>query len=273
MSSADKIKQIAHDLRHGGWYFRIWLAVWIVGFIMTFTAAIIFIGKRSESGAEKDWVLWVQNTSSFQFPEFWIKTLLPGETLLTVQCVYQGQEVPSGVCHEYDALHCKNILGNRITAERQGRNFNPGSLPAIRCEVTTSVFGNATADSALDISIARSWGGDTIWVTPNENAWVDLGIIVMKPLGGRNTDGFTTYSKRLAYHGQVAVNGHYIVHFLAADFFALHYDQTDSYDGWMTTADIGGFAFFMVVIHAVVLFAASVFLDDHSTFLKPTEST
>jgi len=41
----------------------------------------------------------------------------------------------------------------------------------------------------------------------------------------------------------------------------------DIYNGWMTVGDIGGIAFFGVILHTIVMIIVGLFLANSSTFL------
>jgi len=56
-------------------------------------------------------------------------------------------------------------------------------------------------------------------------------------------------------------------------FDVFHYEQTDFYTGWMATSDIGGAAFFLVIIHTIVMGLVSLCLENNSKYLKGTSYT
>jgi len=46
-----------------------------------------------------------------------------------------------------------------------------------------------------------------------------------------------------------------------------YYEKTEWYTGWMAAADIGGFAFFLYIIHWIVVTFLGIFLQRTSKFL------
>jgi len=46
----DRLLALKRDVTGGSWYIRIWVAVWIIGFILTFTASIILMKTSTEAG-------------------------------------------------------------------------------------------------------------------------------------------------------------------------------------------------------------------------------
>lgn len=46
-----------------------------------------------------------------------------------------------------------------------------------------------------------------------------------------------------------------------------HIVEYDSYNGWMALGDIGGFAFFMMILHTMVMMCIGVCFNNDSQFL------
>jgi len=122
----------------------------------------------------------------------------------------------------------------------------------------------------INIQIDNYQGSDILWLGSNEDAWINLQQLSVTSFTMPATK---QWRSQLVYHSTVSVAGHYGISVYLSNFLVFHYEQSNSYDGWMAASDIGGFAFFMVVVHALALFSASIFFDDSSSFLKSDSST
>jgi hypothetical protein len=58
-----------------------------------------------------------------------------------------------------------------------------------------------------------------------------------------------------------------VVSVIIESFGVEHYEQRSVYNGWMAMGDVGGFAFFLLILHTIVMLGVGVFLANDSRFL------
>jgi hypothetical protein len=69
------------------------------------------------------------------------------------------------------------------------------------------------------------------------------------------------------YQSTVSFPGYYVVSTIIESFGVEHLEQRSLYNGWMAMGDVGGFAFFLLILHTIVMLGVGVFLANDSKFL------
>jgi len=81
------------------------------------------------------------------------------------------------------------------------------------------------------------------------------------------SDYLWSWRSLLEYHDTRFDSYSYNVVINFNSFSVQHYELADSYDGWRSTGDIGGFAYLMVIFHLIFMWFVSLFLEKNSKFL------
>jgi len=93
-----------------------------------------------------------------------------------------------------------------------------------------------------------------------------------KSIWNSASQNITDWDRSLLYHSTVSVPGQYYIEVIIGSYNVWHIDQTDVYNGVMAMGDIGGFAFFLLVIHSIIMLFVGLCFLNNSTFLKNTGS-
>ena len=90
----------------------------------------------------------------------------------------------------------------------------------------------------------------SVWIAPNNKGVIELSPIAFGP----DDDPYYDWRLHLEYHDTTSVPYNYGILIHIDSLITPHYEMTDTYDGWKSTGDIGGFVFLMVIMHIVVMF-------------------
>jgi len=268
----DNIRFMVYDAKYS-WWFRFWALLWFVGFILSFVALGV-LGRRADiAGREKDFHTWFENVSSLAFPRFHFRIADDsiGIGYLSYVCYRNGQQVGTGNCEAWEG----QVPQNCFAVKAEGLSItnvwgeNHGDA-RIDCHINTTTHDMTTQDDYL---IAwelegpnHAAGGNSLasmWVAPNNEAWILL----------RNDkvtlDGVTLndWERTLVYQTSVSTPGIYRITTILTSFMVGHIEQADSYPGWRALGDIGGFAFFMVLLSTLFMIAFGFCFTNNSKFL------
>jgi len=261
------IKRILHDLQTS-WYFRIWLLMWIVCAIVTF-ACLIILGSRSNKGNEhQDIQIWRENATTLNFPQFHIR--VGGSesfVILSYQCSYMGTPLQTMACAgQQPSNQCFAVNSSGIAVANN--ISSPQEESRIECSIfTTNTSGSTLLAFEIEGANVASYGGNSyasVWFSANDRTWVML----EKAFYSASGQVLTLWDRTLLYHSTVSVPGSYNLTVILGSFIVQHWDQVNSYNGWMSTGDVGGFAFFCVIIHTILMAVVGIALDNNSTLLK-----
>jgi len=281
--------QLFENLRHilddfkTSWYFRVWAALWFVCALVAFIGMIELSVRSSEAGKERDWNYWVENSTSIEFPRFRFRFAHRGTTtesfMGTPTCHHVGAPVPTGLCTgETDTTKCFAVVANGIVA--QNTVGTPEGDETITCSFNSTGFNdtiNQLVGWELDFPIPNlgSKFYNTLWLGPRNSpgVWILLRKGFLQPQGAMNSElagpnGIPIWEKSQIYHSTVSTPGHYVVKTTISSFRINHYEQTNSYNGWMAVGGIGGFAFWMVILHTIVMAVVGFILPNESRFLS-----
>lgn len=105
----------------------------------------------------------------------------------------------------------------------------------------------------------------SVWIAPNNNAWVMIEKAVVKYKGKPPA---TEWGRDLLYHStESTVFGQYNIATILGTFRVAHLEQQDSYNGWMALGGIGGFAYFLIILHTIIMIAVGIVFTNDSKFL------
>jgi len=270
----ENVKLIIDDLK-SSWYFRLWSFFWLFCAVTVF-AALIILGRRTTFDTEyRDMHVWMENATSITFPDFHVRINRIDDPngqviskdycthrnmpVTTKDCVWRGQTLPSNKCFY--------VVGSSITVANNWNTLMQGDA-FITCYVNTT--GSEPDGNDLIVwedELDPTFGdidSHSIWIAPGKGSRVDLDMEVYDSHEG----SFTFWHKKLIQHSSVITNSHYRVTTMIASFNVPHFYQQNSYNGWMGVADVGGFAFFTIILHTIVMMILGICLDNDSRFLK-----
>jgi len=264
-------KDIIEDIR-SSWYFRFWTLFWVICALAGFSCLIILGGKMSKNLKYEDVSVWRENVSTMSFPRFHFRSD-PENTFLDYQCFHEKRGLLPEKCQMWNGIQppistCFAISGSDITIP------NNMSLSTdhqrINCNILTngSIVGNTLIAFELEGANVIAYGGNSyasIWMTANGNSWVMLEKATFQPVSGPT---LTEWHRTLMYHSSLSIPGFYNVSIIIGSFNVLHWEQVNNYTGFMGLGDVGGFAFFMLILHTICMIVLGIFLDNNSNFLR-----
>lgn len=271
--TAERFRQIFHDIAHS-WYFRLWGLLWVLFALVVFSGLII-LGKASNTAAkDRDVVTWMENATSIQFPRIHFRTDHRGnETFEYYSCNCEGQILTAMPCAAWKGV---------VPPMEQCVAFDTDSYYAVNdhtrddarvyCELITSGYGpdgNMMMAMELEGEYVFSWGGNRYsgtWFAPNDMTWIMLEKNILQ--ASHKNPPIQLWQQTLMYHSTVSQPNLYNVTTIMGSFWVRHFDPKDTYNGWMAVGDIGGVAFFMVILHTIVMLIFGFFMSNTSTFLS-----
>jgi len=261
-----KFGVVGDDLKHS-WYFRIYSLFWVVCVLTGFAALIIFGGRSAEFTKENSWRLWIEKLPAVPYPMFQFQTTSdePTNVIGAPRCSHSGLIVHYQECSNGLPI-TKCVLidpGNAVAAPL---------MNDLTCKFNVSA--PTSADKMITFSIVdkdiTSFGVNQLFITPTQNALVELDLATIKPFKGPARNA---WSKRLTYKSSAEAGNDFNIDIEIGQFDIFHYEQTDFYTGWMAAADVGGAAFFLVILHTIVMGLISLCLENNSKYLKGTSYT
>jgi hypothetical protein len=263
-----RVDQIIDDIK-GSWYFRFWMLVWVVCFIMFWVTMGVFGAKSNMAREEPAWRVWIENDtkSGLEYPPFYFK--LQWDELAA------KEEIISATCSNQNGMSimpraCPGIPNTKTCVEFQTNSEATSRHSRIKCYLLTNA--NRTEDRMIlfgtDQQHNATWGDKwDLYMWPNANAHIALQRTAVKR-DAKGAKEFDFWTKELTYHSSVFTANQYNVTIEFRSVDTLHFQQYDYYNGWMAVSDIGGFAFFMSILLAVVMVAVGCIFDNDSKFLN-----
>eukprot|EP01119_Soliformovum_irregulare_P003964 TRINITY_DN14992_c0_g1_i1.p1 TRINITY_DN14992_c0_g1~~TRINITY_DN14992_c0_g1_i1.p1 ORF type:complete len:276 (+),score=33.38 TRINITY_DN14992_c0_g1_i1:31-858(+) len=266
--TVENTKLIYQDVRTS-WYFRFWTLFWVICLIFGFVAFIIYSVKSGENSSNPPFHTWVETPLSIQFPSYQISIPDPAspvtftsfscnrvdggslESIRTVGCsVVSGSPPPMTKCRE--------ILANAYSASGKGNGI-------VKCTITTDPVNPVDPMIYWSLSpfyvasdYSAAWGA---YVSPNNDSWIYLEKHVF--------EGVDVWrSTRTNQHSTISMPGVYTVSVAIDSFAVRNVMRYSGYNGWMSLGNTGGFAFFLVIMHTIVMMGVSVCLNNDSKFLR-----
>jgi len=253
----EQVASITGDLQTS-WYFRIWALLWVVCFIMWFVNFGILAKESSQDIEQGAQIVRVSLVDSLAFPKFHFRV---GDAFKfqNVSCKYNTTDLAMYPCAGGSALdECFAIDGENIKVKRVGGDTR------IVCQMGSTAQPSQDVIIAWELEGATNFGTDSyasVWIQSSDDSWVLLTKTVF-------SSGIE-WVRSLLYHSSQAKTGIWGVSVILNSFNVLTYsDTTDLYNGWQAASDFGGFAFFLVILHTLVMLLVSTILTNDSRFLK-----
>jgi len=271
-TTIERAKQIAHDLGHS-WYFRFWGLFWFIFALVTFSALIILSKQAKVNQEHHDIEMFVENTTSINFPRFHFRVDHRGnETFSSVVCQTEGIFLTNQQCSSFGGFippmsQCVAIAGDTVTAWND-RNRNDARIYCTIQTVGVPYEGNGMIAWELDGEHDMHFSGNPFFSTvfaPNDNCWLILEKNVLQ--SSKSEKKWDLWQTDLVYHSTNWQPKYYNLTTIMGTFLVRHFEPKDVYNGWMAVGNIGGVAFFMVIIHTILMIVFGLFLTNNSTFL------
>jgi len=275
----ENAKLIIDDLR-SSWYFRLWGFFWLFCAVTVF-ASLIILGKRTTRDTEHPEVhLWIENASAITFPKFHIRvhdgmTDKAGQLINSKICWHNNIPIHTVDCPPYGggtvpppSNKCFTVPADSFTAENRGGDYY-GSDTMIECVVNTTGYepdGNSLLAWETE-GVEGHFGGvfRSLFIGANNDAFV---LLEKEEVYIHGKGDLVIWNKDLLYRSNNVTNGLYVIKTLLSSFRVPHWFDQNSYNPWMGIGDVGGFAFFTLILHTIVMMILSVCLDNDSRFLK-----
>jgi len=258
---SENFDRIVRDLKESN-YFRIWLVLWLVCLVLFFVAFGILAERSRLAAVIGAQTVSVQREDKIQFPRFHVRYTHP----LAVQCTYGDRIVPTRNCQSSDNT-CVTVLADEFWALNIPRNWSSGRIV---CNVLTANITGEDHLIAWELEGSTAWGpneGASIWIGPNAAAWVLITKDVVQYPGSRSS---VKWERVLLYHSSLWHSGNYSVSVVMDSFDVDTITTHDNpYTGWMALGDMGGVAFFLVILHTIVMTVVGLLFANTSSFLKP----
>jgi len=272
----NKLRALIHDVKHS-WYFRVWGLLWIVCAVVVFAAFIILSKQSAQTFKEKDVQFWVENATQIYFPRFHFRTQGGNETIANLNCMWNSQVLAPKECpntqFNTNMSFCQTIYGDSVYGNiSNGGNY---SLNRIYCNLTTTNntmgWGNNTMitwEIETEDTTVQFNPFNPLFIAPNSFAWIMLEKSVYTSNSGVST---TLWSKDLLYHSTLVTPGQYNTVIIIGSYYVWHIEQANLYSGMMSTGEVGGFAFFTVILHSIVMLIVGMCMENNSSFLTGKE--
>jgi len=256
-----KVSELTDDLKHS-WYFRFWMLFWVICAIFAFSALILYGARSSEDEAEKGWRLWITEEKSITLPPYQFRISLSekGNIINSASCAWtDALLVPSGPCNTVESTSvCVEFDPTGFSVDAKSNFLN--------CVINMTVPNGNDNLLAFKIAAGEHFDENDVWtyLAANNRAYLNLRLTRVK--SGGSFKKF--WSTQVSYTTSTAVPTQYVVILQMEHFFVFNYEKTDWYTGWMAAADIGGFAFFMYILHWIVMTFMNIFMENNSKFLN-----
>jgi len=266
-----KFQLIWEDIKTS-WYFRIYAITWLLFAVTTFSSLII-LGQRATAGQSRGiWSLWIENAATgLTFPPFTVRLADDEQQNIIDSVVCRGSDgylnlVPTEPCPDGSPYPSKCVYVQADHASAATPTDN-----GFDCYFNVTAPASNMQDKILLIQIneTNSFGPSTLYVNPNSNAWVSIGKTGVND-GSSAQENFI-YHLSLTYRTTVIQGDFFNVHFAYDSFSVFHWFKSMGYDTWLSVGGIGGFAFFMVILHTAFMWLIGLCLTNDSKFLIHNE--
>jgi len=269
-----RIRDLVSDLK-SNWYVRVWVLIWMVLALVAFICLIELGHQSQESQNRPEIATWYTNESSLNLPDFHFHT--DGvDVISSISCSFFGQPVPGGDCTPWPGpfqptpYNCRAVFASQITVFSKN-SPDPLNL-GVDCNIT--VVGNDTSFGQILGWGFDGWGsfisgpvGHTaFWLHPTQGAVINL---IKGEIDISKKIIIDDWNANLMYMSSNSTSGFFRVRTNVRGFGVFHNALVNVFNGWKAVGDIGGFAFFMVFLHTIVMIIVGVMLSKHeSAFLN-----
>jgi len=279
----ENLRLIIEDFKTS-WYFRLWCAFWFICALVAFIGLIELSALSTESGKEKDWNTWIENATELEFPSFRLRFShfdTSDETIVGLINCTQGRSnliTPRYCPGHTNFSKCFFVDTSNIILKNEWGRFGE---ERITCNFNT-IGWNTTENQNIGWEFHSPVGHlgpsryySTLYLAPRSRpgAWVMLNKAYISPLSGdseitgSNSRSIPIWEKKFVYHSTLSTPGVYSITTMVSSFRVMHYEQTDTFNGWMAIGAIGGFAFWMVILHTICMIVIGIFFSNESKFL------
>jgi len=270
-----RVSLLIEDLKTS-WYFRIYGLLWLVCAIVSFVGLVVLAHYSRYAQEHQQWLSWWAKDAQLNYPDFYV-SLLPGENStdeIQSSICYFGlrtnpQNVPITNCLTAPLTQCLIIKASTFVAlpnPAQGTFFNSPETQ-ITCDVNTKILNPAIDNSILAMGVTNDYvktsepsaylyNGTITQISIEQNVivskihpkytWYDVQSVPMS-----NVNPYAGYS--------------FVVRF--GNLWTQTSQETDTFNGWMGVGEIGGFFFFLYVIHSILMAFIGLCLTNDSKFL------
>jgi len=263
------VTAILHDLKTST-YFRIWAFLCFVAVNVGIVAFFILSIRSSQSGSSRDWQFWISAESMMSYPSFHFQC---ADNLVfnTFSCVHHTQtgvapvltrQCPDGAG---GLSVCRTVIAEQISASF-GENFMSDS---VTCIITTNNVNATDLNQMIKFQVEGGSFNPSTWVAPNRKAVIGLSKMAFATDSDDDDDDqLWAWRSQLEYHDSRFDSYSYAIEVTFSSFSVQHFELADSYDGWRSTGDIGGFAYLLVMFHVVIMWCVNLFMEKNSKFLN-----
>jgi hypothetical protein len=271
---------VVDDLKHSN-YFRVWSFFWLVCFLTAFAGMIMIAKQAQELEREESWTLGLQEVKSMYFPDFsfrFSRDQEANETFAgTPSCVRGGINVLPIMSDDKRRFI---ITGSNIEVNNEDRNWG-GHL--ITCKFKTNVIKGENQILIWEANEKHTFGSrltQAVHFEPRQAPGVEIRLrqIHIHPMKG-DKNGFhfdgkeiVAWEKDWVYHTTVYVEGEYTVTIALDSFYVRNFDEIDEYEPAMAVGSIGGFWFWMILLHTLVMVLFGFCLTNDSKFLTKNDT-
>jgi len=278
-ASFERIRQIAHDFQHS-WYFRLWAVVWLVCALTVFSGLIILSKYAEKNNKYQDVEQWVENMSSINFPHVHFHLDPRGnEVFVSSVCTdSNGNNIPQVACDFHHGGSpaqniCVAFVSENVVASQHPNYPNQGGMFFCTLQTAGVGYNGNMMNFGVEGPRVFEWNGAAyqgLTFFPNDMTWMMLKKTYFQR--ERHGDIVEIWDSQVMYHSSLHQNWNfYNVSVVMGDFFVDHLTQRDEFTGWMTVGSIGGVAFFMTVLHTIVMIIIGCLFTNNSTFLNGKE--
>jgi len=280
-----KSGQIYEDLRHS-WYFRVWALLWLFLVVFWFVGMGILAHRSLDSSKHSYLNSYLKVDHTLEFPPFHFRLGDPKAiNNQTILCAWgHALSTPLGIIRcacpgpfcGNDTSHCFSVNTTGVASLLSGSQYQDGLYTSggqssrIQCNFTTqSSESDGNELMAFEIEADQDGANSyaSMWFLPNNNTW----ILLTKNL----IDGVAYWDRSMFYHsaqmntpqGPPPLSLLYCVTVIIDTNLVRKSKPWDFYIGWQAVADIGGWAFMLVVLHRVAMGLIGVVLENDSVFL------
>jgi len=259
-----KFSAIVEDLKTS-WYFRVWALSWLVFAIVTFIALILLGQRATNDQLHPTWTTWIENAGEISFPDLLVKTNAdePNDAISNIFCEVGNPNdpnmllipldlCPGGVAEKY----CRLVIAGGFTA-------NP-AMNALTCYINITAPQGADTSIAITVAQDSPFGKEVVYVRPTMGAVVAISKIVVKAKGQQEA---YTWRYNMQYKYDVVQPNYFVVKFVINNFMVTHFVEDIGFDSWLSIGGIGGFAYFMVILHTIAMTLVGLCLTPESKFL------
>jgi len=259
---SSRVSDIVDDLKHS-WYFRFWAVFWVVCCLTAFVGFIKYSTRGTEFGKEDGWRLWIKEEKVINLPKFQFRTQLdePGNIMNYATCAWKDSlYVASAPCNDVESIQiCVEFDPSTVDVTADSNYLN--------CVVNMTAPKNSDAFLAFKVAAGETFDPNDVWtwLQSSNGAYLSL---TLRRLKSMHHSGFQDFwETSVSYRTSLVTKDLYVAVLQMDSFHVFYYEETDWYTGWMAAADTGGFAFFVVILHWIVMTFMNIFMENNSKFL------